>query len=94
MDEYLRFCTQEGITPIITTAFCKDHPGNVDPNDHPNGIRHPYVVSYLKTGDDMEFIDRLEPRWTGALPATFIYDGGGSLRDFWEGKASYARNRP
>ena len=46
-------------------------------------------VSYLKSGDDMEFIDRLEPRWTGALPATFLYDGGGSLRDFWEGKASY-----
>jgi thiol-disulfide isomerase/thioredoxin len=46
-------------------------------------------VSYLKKGDDMEFIDRLEPRWSGALPATFIYDSGGSLRDFWEGKASY-----
>lgn len=52
VDEYLRFCEQEGMTPIITTAFCKDHPGNVDPNDHPNGIRHPYVVSYLKTAPE------------------------------------------
>jgi len=52
VDEYLRFCEQEGMTPIITTAFCKDHPGSVNPNDHPNGIRHPYVVSYLKTAPE------------------------------------------
>ena len=32
-------------------------------------------TTFLKTGDDMKFIDRLEPRWTGALPATFVYDG-------------------
>jgi len=45
--------------------------------------------SYLKTGSDMEFIDALSPRWSGALPATFIYDGAGTLRDFWEGEADY-----
>ena len=45
--------------------------------------------SYLKTGSDMEFIDALSPGWSGALPATFVYDGGGSLRDFWEGEATY-----
>jgi len=52
VDEYLRFCEQEGMTPIITTAFCKDHPRNVDPNDHPTGIRHPFVVSYLNTAPE------------------------------------------
>lgn len=46
--------------------------------------------SYLKEGDDMEFIDTLDPRWSGALPATFIYDSTGALRHFWEGKASYS----
>jgi len=45
--------------------------------------------SYLKTGSDMEFIDALSPRWSGALPATFLFDGGGTLRDSWEGEASY-----
>lgn len=46
--------------------------------------------TYIKSGKDMEFIDALEPRWSGALPATFIYDARGSLRHFWEHKASYA----
>jgi thiol-disulfide isomerase/thioredoxin len=45
--------------------------------------------SFLKQEDDMKFINTLSPEWTGALPATFLYDGGGNLRDFWEGKASY-----
>jgi thiol-disulfide isomerase/thioredoxin len=45
--------------------------------------------TYIKAGKDMEFIDGLERRWSGALPATFLYDGGGTLRYFWENKASY-----
>jgi thiol-disulfide isomerase/thioredoxin len=45
--------------------------------------------TYIKAGKDMEFIDGLERRWSGALPATFIYDGGGKLRHFWEDKASF-----
>jgi len=47
-------------------------------------------TTYVKTGRDMEFIDTLNPEWSGALPATFVYDGEGRQRDFWEGKASYA----
>lgn len=46
--------------------------------------------SFLKEGSDMEFIDGLDPGWSGALPATFLYDSSGRLRRFWEGKADYA----
>ena len=52
VDEYLRFCEEEGMVPLITTAFCKDRPDKVDPNDHPNGIRHKFVFSYLKTAPE------------------------------------------
>jgi thiol-disulfide isomerase/thioredoxin len=45
--------------------------------------------SYRKVGSDAEFIDGLDPRWSGALPATFVYDRSGTLRDFWEGDLSY-----
>ena len=48
------------------------------------------VPSYVKTGDDMKFINALNPRWSGALPATFIYDGEGKLHYFRQGKATYA----
>ena len=54
--------------------------------------------TYLKTGDDMQLIDTLDPRWSGALPGSFLYDSGGRLVRFWEGKASAdsiaARVRP
>ena len=47
--------------------------------------------TYIKTGDDMAFIDAFDPKWSGALPATFIYDGQGKLRHALLGKSSYAQ---
>ena len=40
---------------------------------------------------DTEFVEQFESRWTGAFPATFIYDASGKLRDFWEGAAPYGK---
>jgi thiol-disulfide isomerase/thioredoxin len=45
--------------------------------------------TYLKAEADMEFISGLDERWTGAIPATFIYDDRGTLHHFIEGKVSY-----
>lgn len=45
--------------------------------------------SYFQTGNDQEFIDGLDSRWSGAIPATFVYDAHGKLVRSWEGKASY-----
>jgi thiol-disulfide isomerase/thioredoxin len=47
--------------------------------------------TYIKTGPDEAFIDDLDRRWSGALPATFVIDAAGRVRDFWEGEADYAR---
>jgi len=44
--------------------------------------------SYLKAEKDQEFINGVDPRWSGALPATFIYDGSGKLKLFGEGGPS------
>jgi thiol-disulfide isomerase/thioredoxin len=41
------------------------------------------VDSFLKVGDDNDFINGLEPRWSGALPASFLFDGRGHLLAFW-----------
>lgn len=46
---------------------------------------------YLKTGDDAQFIHTLQPDWSGALPATLVFDRAGRLREFWEGQADSAR---
>jgi thiol-disulfide isomerase/thioredoxin len=45
--------------------------------------------TYLKEGGDMEFINALDPKWSGALPVSFIYDGAGQLRHAVYGKGSY-----
>jgi hypothetical protein len=45
--------------------------------------------SFIKTGDDMAFIDAMNPAWSGALPATFLYDGTGRRMRFWEGRQTY-----
>jgi thiol-disulfide isomerase/thioredoxin len=45
--------------------------------------------TFLKAENDMAFINALDPRWSGALPATFLYDRSGKLRDFWEGETDY-----
>jgi thiol-disulfide isomerase/thioredoxin len=47
--------------------------------------------TYFKVGGDQGFIDALDRRWSGSLPATFVYDRAGRLVSFWEGKAGYAR---
>lgn len=48
--------------------------------------------SFIKADvPDQQFIDGLDPQWSGALPATFVFDGAGRLTAFWEGKADYAK---
>jgi len=47
--------------------------------------------TYLKTGNDEDFINALNPGWSGALPATLVFDSGGRLVNFSEGKASYEK---
>lgn len=49
--------------------------------------------TYLKSGDDRAFIDGLDPSWSGALPATFVYDATGKLRHSRVGKSTYAELR-
>jgi hypothetical protein len=34
----------------------------------------PYIE---QATDDQKFIDSVDPKWSGALPATFIYDRSG-----------------
>jgi thiol-disulfide isomerase/thioredoxin len=46
-------------------------------------------LTYLKQGADMPFIDSLDAGWSGALPATLLYDGFGRQLWFHEGKTTY-----
>jgi len=39
--------------------------------------------TFMKVGDDMAFINGLDPRWSGALPVSFLFDGRGKVVQFW-----------
>jgi len=78
----------EGLKVVFVSAdFTEDLP-NARKFLAAQGVDWP---TWYKKGSDQAFIDALSPRWTGALPGTFIYDAQGKLRDSWEGKATYAK---
>jgi thiol-disulfide isomerase/thioredoxin len=47
-------------------------------------------TTYWQQGEPMAFINGMSEKWSGALPATFVYDAGGKLVRFWEGRADRA----
>jgi thiol-disulfide isomerase/thioredoxin len=53
-----------------------------------HGVRD---TSFVKAEADMAFIDGVHAAWSGALPATLIYDRQGQLVEYWEGLADSAR---
>jgi thiol-disulfide isomerase/thioredoxin len=45
--------------------------------------------TYLKSGKDDEFINSFDPAWSGALPATFVYDARGDRVHSFLGTVTY-----
>ena len=45
--------------------------------------------AFIKHGNDMTFIDALDPAWKGALPATFLFDAHGAKKRSWLGSVTY-----
>ena len=49
-------------------------------------------VSYIKRQNDEEFINGLNPNWSGSIPFTVIYaKKTGVVIDYWEGKKSFSK---
>jgi hypothetical protein len=46
--------------------------------------------AFIKRGSDEELINALEPRWSGAIPVTVLYDGGGARKQYWPGPVGEA----
>lgn len=46
-------------------------------------------MTFLKAGNDSDFIEKLHGEWSGALPASFVYDAEGNLVNFWTGDATF-----
>ncbi|MBT3377994.1 MAG: hypothetical protein HN742_38955 [Lentisphaerae bacterium] len=47
VDDFLRWCEQRNMVPILTTAFLEDTPGNLDPANLRNAAKTKYMADYL-----------------------------------------------
>jgi len=84
---FARAYRDQGLNVVFVSADFTDDLPNARAFLAQQGVDWP---TYVKTGDDMQFIDALGERWSGALPGSFVYDANGKLARWWEGKASYA----
>lgn len=76
----------QGLKVLLVSADDTDQVAAVKKFLAEEGVDFP---AYIKAEKDQAFIDGLDKQWTGALPATFIFDGNGKLHDFWEGGVTF-----
>lgn len=75
----------QGLKVIFVSADFEDQADEARAFLKSQGVDFP---TYLKLSDDRAFINTLDPYWSGAMPATWIYDSEVEKRHFWIGKAS------
>jgi thiol-disulfide isomerase/thioredoxin len=91
MPEILRFYRDhkaQGLRLVLISADDPDKPAPAQQFLASLGVDFPTFAK--ADGDDMAFINGLDPRWSGGLPASFLYDGKGQSHHLWEGKVTYA----
>jgi thiol-disulfide isomerase/thioredoxin len=89
MPDLIRFYRDhraQGLRLVLISADDDDQRGEVERILGALGFDGP---AFIKHGNDMTFIDALDPRWKGALPATFLFDGRGTRSRSWLGAVTY-----
>lgn len=71
---------RDGLRLVLVSADDEDKRAEAEKFLAAQGVD---VDSFLKVGDDMTFINGIDPRWSGALPATFVFDDHGKVVQFW-----------
>jgi thiol-disulfide isomerase/thioredoxin len=75
-----------GLRLVLVSADSRDDTETVARFLAERGVQ---FTTYLKTGDDMAFIDGLDRRWDGTLPTSLLFDGSGQRRRLWQGPVTY-----
>lgn len=77
---------------LDVVAISVDYPDEIESKILPflasQGAAFPVYVSGVKKEED--FMNALNPSWSGGVPATFIFDKQGQQRAFLFGETSYA----
>jgi thiol-disulfide isomerase/thioredoxin len=78
--------SERGVRLVLVSADLPDAEADAVQFLTEQGVDFPTLI---KSGKDDPFVNGLGREWTGALPASFVYDARGKLVRFWEGKADY-----
>ena len=72
-------------------AISVDYPDEVESKIKPFliNLHVPFTVYVANVKKDEDFINALNPSWSGAVPATFIFDGNGRKRAFMYGQKTF-----
>src|SRR5262245_711799 len=82
-----RAYAERGLTLLLVSGDLADDTGPAKEFLAAQGVD---FRTYLKAQKDQDFIDAFDPAWSGALPATFVYDGKGERRHSFLGAVTYA----
>jgi thiol-disulfide isomerase/thioredoxin len=81
-----RELSPQGLRLVLVSADASDAASDVTTCLSEQGVDFP---TFIQAEKDEAFIDGLDRRWTGSIPASFVYDARGKLVRYWEGKADY-----
>jgi thiol-disulfide isomerase/thioredoxin len=81
-----RELSPQGLRLVLVSADASDAASDVTTFLSEQGVDFP---TFIQAEKDEAFIDGLDRRWTGSIPASFVYDARGKLVRYWEGKADY-----
>jgi thiol-disulfide isomerase/thioredoxin len=76
---------QRGLRLVLVSADFDEAPAEAQKFLAAQGVD---FTTFQKVGDDMSFIDGIDRRWTGALPASFLFDDRGRVVKFWREQVS------
>jgi thiol-disulfide isomerase/thioredoxin len=78
-------------TAVEVVAISADYPDEIDSRIIPflRNLSVPFRVYVARFDHQEDFINAVNPKWSGALPASLIYDKQGNERFFHVGQQSY-----
>jgi len=77
--------------PVDIIAISVDYPDETESKIIPflASLNVPFTVYVADVKKDEDFINALDPAWSGAVPATFIFDAQGKQQKFMSGQKNY-----
>ncbi|MGA7160577.1 MAG: TlpA disulfide reductase family protein [Bacteroidota bacterium] len=78
-------------SPVDIVAISVDYPDEIESKIVPflTSLNVPFTVYVADVKKDEDFINALNPAWSGAVPATFIFDAHGKQQKFMFGQKNY-----